>query len=164
MRPRYAAVLLLFPAILFAEPALRAPLQPARVQQMVRSSGLIFSGEVMKVEHLTNPGERAAAITCITFRVENAVRGVRRGQVLQIREWQGLWNAGERYQPGEHVMLFLYPKSKLGLTSPVGGPAIGRYRVDQSGQVLPKAPFVAPVKPTTIRNFTAIVQRIAKER
>ena len=35
----------------------------------------------------------------ITFRVEQAMRGTRAGQILTIREWAGLWNSGERYHP-----------------------------------------------------------------
>jgi len=57
----------------------------------------------------------------VTFRIDEAIRGVKKGQSIQISEWGGLWQAGERYQAGEHVLLFLYPQSKLGLTSPVAG-------------------------------------------
>jgi hypothetical protein len=32
-------------------------------------------------------------------------------------------------------MLFLYPPSKLGLTSPVGGP-LGRFKIDPDGRVI----------------------------
>jgi hypothetical protein len=35
---------------------------------------------------------------------------------------------------GEHVVLFLYPPSKLGLTSCVGGP-LGRFSVDSLNQI-----------------------------
>ena len=71
----------------------------------------------------------------ITFRVEQAIRGVRNGQVLAIREWAGLWNSGDRYRPGERLLLFLYKPSKFGLTSPVGGP-MGRFPVDSGGNVI----------------------------
>ncbi len=70
----------------------------------------------------------------VSFRVEHAIRGTQAGQRLTIREWAGLWNSGERYRVGDRLMLFLYPPSKLGLTSPVGGPH-GRFTVDKNGQV-----------------------------
>jgi hypothetical protein len=70
----------------------------------------------------------------ITFRVEHGIRGVHRGQTLTIREWAGLWESGERYRPGEPVLLFLYPPSKLGLTSTVGG-ASGHFAIDGNGQI-----------------------------
>lgn len=100
-----------------------------------KSSGYIFSGTVLSVEHITAEGATGIAATQITFQVENAVRGARDGQKLKIKEWAGLWQSGERYRPGERVALFLYPPSKLGFTSPVGGRS-GRFRVDSSSRVM----------------------------
>lgn len=126
----------------------------------VQSAGMIFSGKVLKVEHL-----RSAAfpgVTQVTFRVENAIRGARKGQTLIVREWAGLWNSGERYRTGERVLLFLYPKSKLGLTSPVGSPS-GRYEVDHAGRVLAGGPGLRP-QPIRIQDFTAEVRRAAQRQ
>jgi hypothetical protein len=60
---------------------------------------------------------------------------VRNGEVLAVREWAGLWTSGDRYRPGERLLLFLYRPSKLGLTSLVGGP-LGRFPVDSVGNVI----------------------------
>jgi hypothetical protein len=49
---------------------------------------------------------------------------------------------GTTVSPGERVVLFLYPASKLGLTSCVGG-ALGRFAVDRSGWVQLGAQHVA---------------------
>jgi hypothetical protein len=74
----------------------------------------------------------------------------------------GLWESGERYQNGEHVLLFLYPPSKIGLTSPVGG-KLGRFQMDNTGHVLlnrevGRRPQIVPVK-----SFAAAVQRSAEK-
>lgn len=103
--------------------------------QLTRSSGYIFSGTVTSVGRTVAATPGDVATMRIAFRVEQAVLGVRTGQILTIREWAGLWDAGERYRPGERVMLFLYPPSRLGLTSPVGGWQ-GRFRIDRNGQIL----------------------------
>jgi hypothetical protein len=71
----------------------------------------------------------------ITFRIEQGLKGVRTGKTFTIREWVGAWNAGARYRVGERMALFLYPPSRLGLTSPVGGER-GRFVLDRRGQVL----------------------------
>jgi hypothetical protein len=71
----------------------------------------------------------------VTFRVEQAIRGVQAGQTLMIRQWAGLSQAGQGYRVGDRVLLFLYPPSRLGLTSPVAGP-MGRLNLDHSGQLL----------------------------
>lgn len=143
----------------------RAVPQPLTAQQIVRSSAVIFSGTVLSVEHVGEAG--TPAVTRITFRVQDAVRGVHSGQVIQISEWGSLWNAGERYRRGENVVLFLYPKSKLGLTSPVGATA-GRFEVDKTGlvqigngQVLFGTPVHKPI--TKVKDFAASIRRIARE-
>ena len=123
----------------------------------VQSAGMIFSGTVLKIEHVRSAG--FSGVTQITFRVESAVRGARNGQSLTVREWEGLWNSGERYRIGERVLLFLYPQSKLGLTSPVGG-AAGRYEVDHAGRVLGAGVGSRP-KPIHVQEFTAEIRRAA---
>lgn len=71
----------------------------------------------------------------MTFHVETALRGTAAGRDLTIHQWIGLWTSGERYAVGERVLLFLYPKSKLGLTSCVGGP-LGHFEIERTGRVL----------------------------
>jgi hypothetical protein len=80
-------------------------------------------------------GGNAVETVAITFRVESAIRGARPGETLTISQWMGLWSSGQRYRMGERVLLFLYPPSKLGLTSCVSAP-IGRFAIDPRGRVL----------------------------
>lgn len=102
---------------------------------VARASGIIFSGTVTRIER--RPANHAQALTsvAITFHVEGAIRGVRQGEDLTILEWAGLWSSGQHYRIGERVLLFLYPNSKLGLTSCVAGP-MGRFEVDAWGRIL----------------------------
>ena len=100
-----------------------------------RSSGYIFVGTVMGIAMTQADSQNAVGFVQITFHVENALRGVRNGQTLMVREWAGLWESGEQYRVGERVMLYLFRPGKLGLTSPVGG-ALGRFRIDPYGHVL----------------------------
>jgi hypothetical protein len=102
---------------------------------LARASGTIFSGTVTRIER--RPANHAQALTsvAITLHVEGAIRGVRQGEDFTLFEWAGLWSSGQRYRIGERVLLFLYPASKLGLTSCVAGP-IGRFAVDAWGRVL----------------------------
>lgn len=109
------------------------PPKPSLIR-MTRSSGYIFAGTVTGVAPVKAGRANQVPAVEISFHVDRAVRGVRSGQTLRIREWAGLWRAGERYRVGEKMFLFLYRPSKLGLTSPVGG-AMGRLRLDAKGQV-----------------------------
>ena len=149
-------------APLSAEIALRAPAPTAAPPQLfspkqMRSSGMIFSGTVLTVAHLSSPG--SPGITQIKFKVESAMRGTRRGQILRVREWE--WNFGERYDIGQRVLLFLYPNSKLGLTSPVGG-GLGRYQIDKPGHVLVHEGSSPRPRPIQLRSFAAAIQRAAR--
>ncbi|HEX3352377.1 MAG TPA: hypothetical protein VHS34_06115 [Terriglobales bacterium] len=124
----------------------------ASLQLLARKSGYIFDGTVLSVEPGAEVETGGVATVRITFRVEQAIRGVRNGQVLTIREWAGLWNSGERYRSGERLLLFLYTPGKLGLTSLVGG-GQGRIPVDARGNIiLDSGRFAAlaqgPVSPT----------------
>jgi hypothetical protein len=116
------------PARLFCEdmprPGAGAPSIPvARPRPVMESTGLAFIGTVQDVEHIPLTGTNRIGTTRITFHIDTAIRGVRAGQTLVVNEWAALWSSGERYRVGERLCLLLYPPSKLGLTSPVHGPA-----------------------------------------
>src|SRR5215471_19292511 len=69
-------------------------------------AGYIFKGTVISVQHAQPAG--GIGTVQIDFRVDQGVRNAVSGKTLTIREWAGLWEAGERYRVGEHVILFLY--------------------------------------------------------
>ena len=115
--------------------AVHSPPPVSSLRRLIRGSGYIFDGTVLSVEREADADSGSLGAVQISFRVEQAIRGVHNGQVLTIREWAGLWNSGERYHSGERLLLFLYTPSKLGLTSPVGGP-LGRFAVDSGGNAI----------------------------
>jgi len=104
-------------------------------QGVARAARTIFSGTVTAIErHPATHGQPIETVA-ITFHVENAIRGTTPGSDLTISQWIGLWSGGQRYRVGERVLLFLYPLSKLGLTSCVAWPT-GRFNVDGQGRIL----------------------------
>ena len=103
--------------------------------EVVRASGMIFSGTVTGIKPGPANQTQAVATVAITFHIDQAIRGTRVGDSITISQWAGLWSSGQRYRVGERVFLFLYPHSKLGLTSCVGGP-MGRFPIDSYGRVL----------------------------
>lgn len=125
------------------------PHVPAEPRPVMQSAGFAFVGTVKTIEHIAPTGRNRIGTTRITFHVDTAIRGVRAGQTLVISEWAGLWSSGERYRPGERVCLFLYPLSKLGLTSAVRGSA-GRFRVGGGGRIV-VPPGQRPILPPTVR-------------
>ena len=129
--PEYVPV---HPPITPSPPA-RLP-TPVSFPGIARAAGMIFSGTVRSVER--RPATRGSAVetVAITFHVESSLRGAAPGEDLTISQWIGLWTSGQ------HVLMFLYPSSKLGLTSSVAGP-LGRFNVDARGRVLLSAHHLA---------------------
>jgi hypothetical protein len=132
--PALALALLSLPAAGQASQADQQLPALSSLRLLTQNSGYIFDGTVLSVQAVPNDDHDLATMQ-ITFRVEQAIRGTRAGQILTIREWAGLWNSGERYHVGERLLLFLYSPSTLGLTSPVGG-AAGRFAVDSGGNAV----------------------------
>ena len=104
---------------------------------IVTRSGYVFAGTVKAVERIRPRSQGSVPVMRITFHVDQGYRGVRTGQTFSIHEWAGLWENGEHYRRGERVMLFLYPPSRLGLTSPVPN---GKFPIDSGGRILLPSP------------------------
>jgi hypothetical protein len=111
-------------------------------KQLSRRAGMIFAGTVLTaavqtVTTQTGAADRLAPGTTpavqLSFHVDEAIAGVERGQVLTIHEWAGAWSMHRPMSKGQHFLIFLYPPSRLGLTSPVGG-SLGQVALDSSGQ------------------------------
>jgi len=110
--------------------------------QFLRAAGMIFSGTVTHIERRPARAGQSVETVAVTFHVESSLRGATPGREVTITQWIGLWSSGQRYRMGERVVLFLYPNSKLGLTSTVGG-SLGRFAVDRAGWVLLTAQHLA---------------------
>jgi hypothetical protein len=126
-------------------------------KQLARRAGIIFAGTVLATAPQTvTPTqlmERAipGAIPAIQwrFRVDEAIAGVESGQILTVHEWAGASSMHRALRPGEHILIFLYAPSRLGLTSPVGGP-LGVIALDSSGKNLSTLPGGARFDPANI--------------
>lgn len=125
------------PHLLFTPPGTPPGPAPGTIgfPLIAHAAGTIFSGTVTAIARQPAGPSQAVETVAITFHIENAIRGATPGQNLTILQWIGLWSSGQRYRVGERVLLFLYPPSKLGLTSCVAG-AMGRFTLDPRGRVL----------------------------
>jgi hypothetical protein len=120
-------------------------------KQLSRRAGLIFAGTVLAAAAQTVTTQTAATDRAVpagipaatpavqlTFRVDHAIAGVERGQILTIHEWAGAWSMHRPMSSGQHILIFLYPLSRLGFTSPVGG-SLGQVALDSSGKNVSKS-------------------------
>lgn len=102
-------------------------------KQLSRRAGMIFSGTVLTAAERSAVNNRTTPAVQLSFRVERAIAGVDQGQVLAVHEWAGAVSMHRPMRSGQHFLIFLYPPSRLGLTSPVGGP-LGQVALDASGR------------------------------
>ena len=152
----------------------RAPVMPPGtigLPTLARAAGTIFSGTVTAIAHRPATRGQAVETVAITFRIESAIRGAVPGEDLTISQWIGLWSGGQCYRVGERVLLFLYPPSKLGLTSCVAG-GMGRFTVDSWGRVLLSAQHLSAFRADPVlggksrlpfSDFALAVQRASEE-
>src|ERR1700693_3509146 len=124
-------------------------------KQLSRRAGMIFAGTVLTASSLTaatqtlttqtaapDPAVPAAApgttlAVQLSFRVDQAIAGVEQGQILTIHEWAGAWSMHRPMSRAQHIVIFLYPLSRLGFTSPVGG-SLGQVALDPTGKNVSK--------------------------
>jgi hypothetical protein len=115
-------------------------------QQLSRAAGKVFAGTVLSTAAPPNAKDQAISTIEVKFRVDRAIAGVHPGEVLTIREWAGAWSRQRELRPGQRVLLFLYPPSRLGLTSPVGGP-LGQLALSGKGEIVVPPAHVSVVSP-----------------
>jgi hypothetical protein len=155
------------------QPPQRFPIPPAPVglSQISHAAGMIFAGHVTAIARRPASASQAIETVAITFHVDRAIRGVRNGENLTIRQWAGLWFGPQHYQVGERLVLFLYPASRLGLTSSVGG-TLGRFSVDVAGRILLSQqhssafaadPVLGGKSQVSFRDFAQHVRRASEE-
>jgi hypothetical protein len=70
-----------------------------------------------------------------TFQIDRSIAGVHARERLTIREWEGAWSMQRAMLHGQRLLIFLYPPSRLGLTSPVGGRA-GQVVLNARGEIV----------------------------
>jgi hypothetical protein len=93
----------------------------AALHAMTRLAGVIFAGRVIRVRRRAGVGGGGAGTVEIEFAVENAIRGVA-GDSYTLREWAGLWQAGdEPFRVGQRYLMLLHAPGASGLSSPIGG-------------------------------------------
>jgi hypothetical protein len=111
-------------------------------KQMARRAGVIFIGTLLADDHVPVAADQLLPSSAtilplptihLNFHVERAIAGVETGQILTIHEWVGAPSAHRPMNAGQHVLLLLYPPSRLGFTSPVGG-ALGEVLLDAAGK------------------------------
>src|SRR6202795_3397170 len=142
-------------------------------KQLSRRAGVIFAGTVLTAPSLTTATQTLTTQTAapdrpvpaaapgttlavqLSFRVDQAIAGVEQGQILTIHEWAGAWSMHRPMRSGQHILIFLYPLSRLGFTSPMGG-ALGQVALASSGKNVSKYESPQPPVPADTRSVSVV--------
>lgn len=91
--------------------------------EMTSHAGRVVHGRVVEVREGVHPQHQHLAVTWVKVQVVEMLKGgaAREVTFMQYGNSTNQYVAHlPKYSVGEEVVLFLYPESKLGLTSPVG--------------------------------------------
>lgn len=137
-------------------------------KQLSRRAGMIFAGTVLTAATQGATTQTAATDRAVppavpwatpavqlSFRVDQAIAGVEQGQILTIHEWAGAWSMHRPMRSGQHILIFLYPLSRLGFTSPVRG-ARGQVALDSSGKNVAKPESPPPPVPAATHSVSVV--------
>jgi hypothetical protein len=120
--------------------------RPLDIGELTQAAGTIVHGRIVAVQQGTHPDYPNVAVVNVTVQVLRNIRGAD-AQQITFRQWVqpirqlGVAKAPARkmrvaagYTVGQDLVLFLYPPSRYGLTSPVGADQ-GKFAVlrDASG-------------------------------
>ncbi len=106
--------------------AAASTVRPLNIEQLTQHAGRIVAGRCTGVQ-VVRDARLGADVTIVTVRVDDVLKGTA-APTLAIRHVGGSGGAPgttavagmPAIAPGQHVVLFLYPESASGLTSPVG--------------------------------------------
>ena len=108
------------PAQTAAVPGAAAQTTEDALHAMSRRAAVIFAGRVVAVRR-QDGGNGASGVGEIDFAVDETIRGVSGGGYT-LREWAGLWAAGDApFRVGQHYLMLLHAPSAAGLSSPGDG-------------------------------------------
>ncbi|UCF35632.1 MAG: hypothetical protein JSU96_12420 [Acidobacteriota bacterium] len=110
--------------LVLASQAFGTSVRTLNLPELVRGADRVFYGTCLGVDTARDAGT-GLVISQYRFQVHEALKGVNVGEIIQFRQVAaggvGISIPGiPAYIKGQKILLFLYPDSRLGLTSPVG--------------------------------------------
>lgn len=104
---------------------------PLNLEEITSASDRIFTGICINVEEIEDDPESGLPVFKYTFKIIEAIKGLQGKEEITFKQWKPTVN-GASYEAGKKYILFLYPNSERGLTSPVGF-LQGQFEVQKKG-------------------------------
>lgn len=109
------------------------------IAEMTMTAGRVVHGRVVGVRTGQHPQQPSISVLFVKIQVIEMLKGAPAPEISFMQYAGGSFSHLPQYRIGEELVLFLYPESRLGLTSPVGegqGKFIARNDVRTGRRVL----------------------------
>lgn len=103
---------------------------PLNLEEITNSADRVFAGTCKKIEEIEKDPLSNLKVVRYTFRVLETIKGVSTDEIT-FTQWKPT-TVEAPYVIGKKYVMFLYPNSRLGLTSPVGYMQ-GKFLVEKAG-------------------------------
>ena len=104
---------------------------PLNLEEITSASDRIFAGICTNVEEIEEDSESKLPVFKYTFNITEPIKGLQGKEEITFKQWKPTAN-GASYEAGKKYILFLYPNSERGLTSPVGF-LQGQFEIQKKG-------------------------------
>ena len=104
---------------------------PLNLEEITDASDRIFTGICTNVEEIEDDPESKLPVFKYTFKITEAIKGLQGKEEVTFKQWKPTARSAG-YEEGKKYVLFLYPDSERGLTSPVGF-LQGQFEVERKG-------------------------------
>ena len=104
---------------------------PLNLEELTNEADRIFAGLCTDIEEIENDPESGLSVVKYTFRITEQIKGLDDKDEITFKQWSKT-TSDFSYEVGTKYILFLYPDSELGLTTPVGF-LQGQFNVNKKG-------------------------------
>ena len=106
---------------------------PLNLEEITSASDRIFTGICTNVEEIEDDLKSKLPVVKYTFKITEAIKGLQEKEEITFKQWQPTTKDASYEVEKKHI-LFLYPNSERGLTSPVGF-LQGQFKVAKKGLI-----------------------------
>lgn len=92
---------------------------PLNLEALAETADRVFVGTCISVKEIKKDKVAKVPVVKYTFKVNDEIKGIQGKTEVSFKQWKATTREAG-YRIGEKYVLFLYPNSSLGLTSPVG--------------------------------------------
>lgn len=105
---------------------------PLNLEEITNSANRVFTGVCTKIEEIEKDPVSKLNVVKYTFRITENIKGTENKNKITFKQWKPTAKEAG-YETGKKYVLFLYPDSNIGLTSPVGF-LQGKFLVEKIGK------------------------------